>query len=176
MGTLRTTSLWSGLASAMGSALASSSALGGAGQAGQLDRGRSESVGGSRLWEMPRTWTLRTTSLWSGLASALASALASSSALGGAGQAGQLDRERSESVGGSRLAQAVGTVGATPTWTMGATLAPLGATSLWSALASSSSSSSSALGGDGQAGELERERRASAPLAPLMSAAVSIYS
>merc|ERR1712151_1011947 len=122
----------------MGSALASSSALGGAGQAGQLDRGRSESVGGSRLWEMPRTWTLRTTSHWSGLASALASALASSSELGGAGQAGQLDRERSESVGGSRLARA--------TWTMGATLAPLGATSLWSALASSSSSS--ALGGD----------------------------
>merc|ERR1712087_237164 len=115
------------------------------------------------------------TSLWSGLASALASALASSSALGGAGQAGQLDRERSEFVGGSRLARAVGTVGATPTWTMGATLAPLGATSLWSALASSSSSSS-ALGGDGQAGELERERRASAPLAPLTSAAVSMYS
>merc|ERR1712087_33364 len=93
------------------------------------------------------------TSLWSGLASALASALASSSALGGAGQAGNLDRERSESVGGSRLARAVGTVGTTPTWTMGAPLAPLGTTSLWSALASSSS----ALGG-AQAGELDRER------------------
>merc|ERR1712190_526219 len=144
------------------------SALGGAGQAGQLDRERSESVGGSRLCEMRNAWTLRTTSL----CSALASALASSSALGGAVQAGQLDRERSESVGGSRLARAVGTVGTTPTWTMGATLAPLGTTSLWSALASSSS----ALGGSGQAGELDRERRASTPPAPLISAAVSMYS
>merc|ERR1712190_209842 len=107
---------------------------------------------------------LGTTSLWS--------ALASSSALGGAGQAGELDGERSESVGGSRLAWAVGTMGTTPTWTMGATLAPLGTTSLWSALASSSS----ALGGAGQAAELDRERRASTPPAPLISAAVSMYS
>merc|ERR1712228_67765 len=106
-----------------------------------------------------------------GGATSLWSALASSSALGGAGQAGQLDREcrrsRCESVGGSRLAR---TVGATPTWTMGATLAPLGTTSLWSALASSSALG----GGAGQAGELDRQCRACA--CALMSAAVSMYS
>merc|ERR1712039_547910 len=122
-------------------------------------------VGTTPTWTMGTTLAPRgTTSLWSALAS-------SSSALGGAGQAGQLDRERSESLGGSRLAWAVGTMGTTPTWTMGATLAPLGTTSLWSALASSS-----ALGGAGQAGELDRERRASTPPAPLISAAVSMYS
>merc|ERR1711948_38290 len=122
-------------------------------------------VGTTPTWTMGATLApLGTTSLWSALAS-------SSSALGGAGQAGQLDRQRSESVGGSRLARALGTVGTTPTWTIGATLAPLGTTSLWSALASSS-----ALGGAGQAEELDRERRTSKPLAPLIRAAVSMYS